>query len=49
MGRCTTAAIITIHTPTFWSAPMLGGVTLALDMQYLNPAPTYVTLIFTKS
>ncbi|KAK8854517.1 hypothetical protein IAR55_003256 [Kwoniella newhampshirensis] len=36
---CTSAALIGIHTPTFWGPPMLSGISLSMELQYLNPAP----------
>jgi len=34
----TSAALIAIHTPTFWPPPLLGGLSLALDIEYFHPA-----------
>ncbi|WOO77104.1 Acyl-coenzyme A thioesterase 13 [Vanrija pseudolonga] len=38
VDTCTSAAIVHNHTPQFWGQPMLGGVSVNLDMQYFNAA-----------
>ncbi|ODN73049.1 hypothetical protein L202_08444 [Cryptococcus amylolentus CBS 6039] len=32
------AAMIYLHTPTFWGPPMIGGVSLSIHTEYLSPA-----------
>ena len=44
-NSCTSAALIGLHTPTFWGPPMLSGVSLAIDMQYFAPALLSVPVI----
>ncbi|CAD6568212.1 MAG: hypothetical protein TREMPRED_004361 [Tremellales sp. Tagirdzhanova-0007] len=45
VDTCTSAALIGLHTPTFWGPPMMSGVSVAMDMQYLAPAPQYTELL----
>ncbi|BEJ17295.1 hypothetical protein CspHIS471_0606960 [Cutaneotrichosporon sp. HIS471] len=40
VDQLTSAALSRLATPTFWGPPMLGGVSIQLDMTYYNPAPT---------
>jgi hypothetical protein len=42
MSRCTSGAMITISTPTFWAPPMLSGVSIDLNVQYYHPVMAYV-------
>jgi acyl-coenzyme A thioesterase 13 len=44
VDTCTTAALVSLSTPTFWGPPMIGGVSLTLDMSYFNPAPEGIKL-----
>ncbi|OWZ70409.1 hypothetical protein AYX14_04164 [Cryptococcus neoformans] len=33
----TSAALVHLHTPTFWGPPMMAGVSLSMEIQYLHP------------
>nr|ODN86226.1 hypothetical protein L203_04344 [Cryptococcus depauperatus CBS 7841] len=33
----TSVALVQLHTPTFWGPPMMAGVSLSMEIQYLNP------------
>ena len=46
MYRCTSGAMITISTPTFWAPPMLSGVSIDLNVQYYHPVMAYVSAFF---
>lgn len=35
--RLTSAALVHLHTPTFWGPPMMAGVSLSMEIQYLHP------------
>ncbi|WRT68696.1 uncharacterized protein IL334_005676 [Kwoniella shivajii] len=39
LDTCSSAALIAIHTPTFWGLPDFGGVSLSMEVQYLKAAP----------
>jgi len=45
-NRCTSGAMITISTPTFWAPPMLSGVSIDLNVQYYHPVMAYVSSLF---
>ncbi|WVQ95221.1 hypothetical protein IAU59_002316 [Kwoniella sp. CBS 9459] len=38
LDTCTSAALVGIHTPTFWGLPDLAGVTLTMEIQCLKAA-----------
>jgi hypothetical protein len=44
--RCTSGAMITISTPTFWAPPMLSGVSIDLNVQYYHPVMAYGSSFF---
>ncbi|RSH85705.1 hypothetical protein EHS25_003846 [Saitozyma podzolica] len=39
VDTCTSAAMVAIHTDTFWGPPMMAGMTLSMELQYLHAAP----------
>ncbi|WWD19352.1 hypothetical protein CI109_103811 [Kwoniella shandongensis] len=45
LDSCTSAALVATHTPTFWGLPMLSGISLNMELQYLNPAPKGTKLL----
>ncbi|ORY32154.1 hypothetical protein BCR39DRAFT_60626 [Naematelia encephala] len=45
VDTCTSAALISLQTDNFWSPPMVGGVSLSLDVQYFHPALVGTSLI----
>ncbi|WVQ80026.1 hypothetical protein IAT38_002127 [Cryptococcus sp. DSM 104549] len=45
LDTCTSAAMCIVATPTFWGPPMLSGVSLSIETQYLNPAPVGTKLL----
>ncbi|WWC90408.1 uncharacterized protein L201_005343 [Kwoniella dendrophila CBS 6074] len=45
IDTCSSAALIAIHTPTFWGLPDFAGVTLTMELQCLNPAPINTKLL----
>jgi len=47
--RCTSGAMITISTPTFWAPPMLSGVSIDLTVQNYHPVMAYVSSFFLVS
>ncbi|WVR09325.1 hypothetical protein IAU60_006391 [Kwoniella sp. DSM 27419] len=38
LDTCTSAALIAVHTPTFWGMPDIGGVTLTMEVQCIKSA-----------
>ncbi|WVW85306.1 hypothetical protein I302_107344 [Kwoniella bestiolae CBS 10118] len=45
LDTMTSAALIAIHTPTFWGLPDFAGVTLTMELQCLNAAPVNTELL----
>lgn len=41
----TSAALVHLHTPTFWGPPMMAGVSLSMETQYLHPVTLGTDLI----
>ncbi|EIW68493.1 hypothetical protein M231_06416 [Tremella mesenterica] len=39
VDTCTSAALVALHTETFWGLPMLSGVSTSLETKFFHPVP----------